>query len=475
MNRILGRELAVRFAVLFALGLSAGCGSPAPTGVSDPTSGGLAVKGAASEAATAGTYDAEVPIAWFRLSFDLTRDEFLFPPTAARAYAYAGVTLWEAVASGVPGGRSLAGQLNDLTDVPAASHQLHWPTVANAALAGIMRRFYTAQSSTRVIRELEQAFLRRFRNEIPGALFGQSVAYGQRVAMGIWQWSRSDGYDQLNDCPYTPPTGPGLWIPTPPTFEPPIQPCWGQLRPFVLSGPEACAAGPHPRYSEDSGSEFYQQALEVHETVSRLTEEQRTIALFWADLAGETGTPAGHSLSITAQVLERLDASLELAAEAFARVGIGESDAFISCWATKFHYNLLRPVSYIKDLIDPTWVPVLETPPFPAYTSGHSNDAGASSGILTHLFGDRFAFTDHTNDGRGFAPRSFGSFFEAAEESASSRLYGGIHYRFDIEEGLEQGRCVARTVNALVFRSGFRRRSSPVLSTESSPRAERRM
>jgi hypothetical protein len=446
-----------RFAAVFAFSLAAVCDLDPPSDISDVSDsapGGLLITRLASGSELASAHEAEVPIAWFRLSFDLTRDESLTPPVAARAYAYAGVALWEAVAPGLPGGRSLAGQLNDLDDVPAAQHELHWPTVANEALAGIMRRFYPSEASTRAIRELEQAFRARFRSEIPGAPFGHSVAHGQRVASAIWQWSRGDGYTELNDCPYTAPTGPDLWSPTPPNFEAPVQPCWGHLRPFVLSGPEACAAESHPSYSEDPVSEFFQQAFEVYETVNNLTEEQRTIALYWADLAGETGTPAGHSLSITAQALEQIDASLDLAAEAFAKVGIGESDAFIGCWATKYHYNLLRPITYINDRIDPDWESVLETPPFPAYTSGHSNDVGSASTILTDLFGDGFAITDHTNDDRGFAPRSFSSFFEAANESAISRLYAGIHYRFDIERGVEQGRCVGRAVNALVFRTG---------------------
>lgn len=452
MDRILDRGRAMRFGLLMGLVLSAACDGTAPTEVSGPVAGGLPVSGLEIEAAGAETYDAEVAIAWLRLSFDLTQAEGLFPPPAARAYGYVGVTLWEAVAPGVDGGLSLAGRLNGLADVPAPQRELHWPTVANTALAGIMGRFYTDPSSRRAIRELEHAFNEEFRAEIPGALFGRSVAHGQRVAMAIWQWSRGDGYDQFNDCAYTPPVGPGLWSSTPPGFEAASQPCWGQLRPFLLSGPETCAAGPHPAYSEDPESEFYQSALEVYEKVNNLTPEQRTIALYWADLAGESPTPAGHSLSITTQVLEEVDASLDLAAEAIARVGIGESDAFISCWASKYHYNLLRPVTYINAVIDPDWETVLDTPPFPAYTSGHSNDVGAASTIMTALFGDGFAITDHTNDDRGFAPRSFGSFFEAADESAISRLYGGIHYRFDIERGVEQGRCVGRAVNALQFR-----------------------
>jgi len=436
----------------FAVGISA-CedADGPPAGLTGPVT--IVETGAAAASAGVETQNAEVAIAWFRLSFDLTRDEGLAPPSAARAYAYAGVTLWEAVAPGVVDGRSLAGRLNGLADVPASRDALHWPTVANAALADILRRFYTGPSSRRAIRELEDNFARRYRGEIPGALFGRSVAQGRRVAIAIRQWSRGDGYDVYHDCAYAPPVGPDLWSATPPGFDAPVEPCWGKLRTFVLSGPEACPAGPHPSYSEDPVSEFYRQAFEVYETVTGLTEEQRTIALYWADLAGESGTPAGHSLSIAVQALEQIDASLDLAAETLARVGIGESDAFISAWSTKYHYNLLRPITYINDLIDPDWEAVLDTPPFPAYTSGHSNDVGAASTILTALFGDGFAITDHTNDARGFAPRSFGSFFEAADESAISRLYGGIHYRFDIEQGVEQGRCVGREVNALAFRT----------------------
>ncbi len=452
--RIRSWRKGARLGALFILAALVGCAEPSAIQESDPASVGFSITGLAAEAAGVETYEAEVPLAWFRLSFDLTRDEGLFPPPAARAYAYAGVALWEAVAPGVEGGLSLAGRLNGLTDVPAPRHELHWPTVANTTLAGIMGRFYTSPASRRAIRELEHGFNEEFRSEIPGALFGRSVAHGQRVATAIWQWSRGDGYDEFNNCPYTPPVGSGLWSPTPPGFLPANQPCWGQLRPFLLSHAGACEPGLHPPYSEDPASVFYQAALEVYETVNNVTEEQRTIALYWADLDSESPTPAGHSLSIAAQALDEVDASLDQAAETFARVGIGESDAFISCWAAKFHYNLLRPVTYINAVIDPDWEPVLVTPPFPAYASGHSNDVGGSSTILTALFGDGFAITDHTNDDRGFAPRSFSSFFEAADESAISRLYGGIHYRFDIERGLEQGRCVGRAVNALEFRTG---------------------
>jgi hypothetical protein len=129
------------------------------------------------------------------------------------------------------------------------------------------------------------------------------------------------------------------------------------------------------------------------------------------------------------------------------------SDAFISCWACKFHYNLLRPITYIRREIDPAWgdpLPVA-TPPFPEYTSGHSVQTAAATQVMFDLFGD-LPITDYTHFMRGHAPRSFTSWSALAEETAISRLYGGIHYRSAIERGIEQGRALGRKVSALRMR-----------------------
>jgi hypothetical protein len=180
----------------------------------------------------------------------------------------------------------------------------------------------------------------------------------------------------------------------------------------------------------------------------RLTREQEAVARFWSDDPGLTPSPSGHSISILTQVAGMLDVSLARAAEAYAKVGIAVADAFIACWNTKYRDNLLRPVTYIRDLIDPAWTPLLVTPPFPEYTSGHSVQSGAAAQVLADLFGD-LAFVDRTHERRGLPARSFRSFHEAAEEAAVSRLYGGIHFRAAIERGLEQGRCIGRHVSAL--------------------------
>jgi hypothetical protein len=223
------------------------------------------------------------------------------------------------------------------------------------------------------------------------------------------------------------------------------------MRPFVLPSGRTCDPGPPPAFSSDTSSPFFQEAKEVYDVVNDVTPEQLAIAAFWSDDPGTTGTPPGHSMMIAAQIIEQMDLPLDIAAETFARVGIAVADAFIACWWTKFEYNLLRPITYVHDvLMDPDWTTPLVTPPFPEYSSGHSAQSGAAAQVLTDMFGD-LAFTDHTHEGRGLPARSFDSFFEAAEEAATSRLYGGIHFRSAIERGVNQGQCVGGAISALRF------------------------
>jgi hypothetical protein len=396
----------------------------------------------------------EVAVAWFDLLYGVVKAERLTPPLASRIYGIAAVALYEAVVPGSLEHRSLVGQLNDFSSVPQPHpHKTyHWPTVANSALARALRGLFPTASSDspNAMKALEQKFAAGFRSNVPRPVYARSATQGQAVADAVLAWAATDGFATLDNCPYAPPIGPGFWEPTPPAFTPdPLQPCWGWLRPFVLTSGAACAPPPHPVYSEDPASEFYANGLHVYTTFLTLTEEQKTIAQFWADNAGATGTPAGHWIAVMGQLARHDDLSLISAAEGFVRVGIAVADAFISCWETKYTYNLLRPVTYIRDVIDPDWLPFIGTPSFPEYTSGHSAQSGAVSTVLTDLFGVR-AFTDTTHTDHGLVPsqepRPFRSFDEAAEEAARSRLYGGIHYPFGNNNGLAQGRCIGQMV-----------------------------
>jgi hypothetical protein len=412
------------------------------------------------------SYSASVATEWFRLVLQLIQTTPGFsPPVASRAFGYLGVALYEALTPGMPGYRSLAGQLNGLPALPLPpDHAYHWPTVANSALAATIRAFLptTPDANQTAVTDLERGFADTFARRLPPAILERSIKRGQTVAAHIFAWSRSDGGHEgyLTNFPagYVPPAGPGLWVPTPPGFQPALQPYWGNNRPFVLASGAEHDPGPPPSFSTAAGSPFHAEAVEVYETVNALTDEQRAIALFWADDPGQTATPPGHSLAILTQLLEERQASLAAAAEAYAKAGMAVADAFIGCWHSKYTYHLIRPISYIQQHLDPGWgveeraLPVT-TPPFPEYTSGHSAQTGAFAQVLFDLFGD-FPFTDHTHDARGLAPRSFSSCFEMAEETAISRLYGGIHFRAAIERGIEQGRAIGKRVSGLKLGPG---------------------
>lgn len=387
---------------------------------------------------------------WFALARKLVQSQKMSPPEAARAYGYLGVALYEAVVKGLPAQRSLAGQLNGWQGAPGfeLGKAYDWPLVANGALAGVAHNLLgRGANAVSAVEALKQRLLAQFTAGVPSEIVQRSALAGASVGDAILQWAAADHYDALYNCPFSPPQGPGLWTPTPPGFAPALQPCWGQLRPFALDG-QPCPAPSPPAYSEARQSAFYREALEVYQTVNALSPEQRAIADFWADNPGQTSTPPGHWISIVAQTLAQRNDSLEAAAQAYARVGMALADAFITCWQTKFVFNLIRPVTYIQNLIDPAWTTAMVTPPFPEYTSGHSVASVAAAQVLADLWGP-MPFEDHTHDALGLAPRSFDSFMQAAQEAAISRLYGGIHFRSAIENGVQQGMCIGNHVNAL--------------------------
>lgn len=412
----------------------------------------------------ASQYDSEVATEWFALLKKLTKDTPGYtPPVAARSFGYTTVALYEAVRPGIPGNKSLVGQLNDLRSlsIPHEGKKYHWPLVANAVIAQMVKYYYshTAQSWIEEINALEERFNTKYSADTEAEVIANSKEYGLTIAKEIYEWSKTDGGHEgyLNNFPtnYNPPTGPGYWVPTPPAFAKALQPYWGNNRPFIIDCVEFCQPDAPPAYSTDPNSEFYQEAYEVYLAVKNQTPEEKVIAEYWSDDPGTTATPPGHSISIVNQILQNENAKLDKAVEIFAKVGIALNDAFISCWKTKYKYNLVRPITYIKEVIDPQWMPTLVTPPFPEYASGHSVQSGALAQVLTDNFGENYAFTDRTHEDRtdiNGTPRSYSSFIQMAEEAADSRLFGGIHYRKAIDLGLKQGYDIGKVIGRLQFK-----------------------
>ncbi|MGH9177887.1 MAG: vanadium-dependent haloperoxidase [Acidimicrobiales bacterium] len=421
----------------------------------------LAWAAAAPPRVTPHDEDGAVVVAWIGMARSLVRATPGFtPPVASRAFGYAGVALYEAVVPGMPDHRNLGGVLTGLAPSlpPARDAAYDWGAVANAALAHIVRLLFPSAPAAQLaaVDALEAEWAAHFAAGTPRGVVTRSVERGRAVSAAVFEWSRSDGghegYNRNFPADYVPPTGPGLWRPTPPAFQRAMQPRWGANRPFAAADADLGHPGPPIPFSTDPGSACYAEAMEVYDTVNGLSDEQRTIARFWADDPGITATPGGHAMSILAQALALTDASLATAAEGIAKVGIAITDAFICCWKVKFTYNVLRPITYINDHIDPGFGAAmpLVTPPFPEYTSGHSVQSSAAATVLTDLFG-WLAFVDHTHDDHGLSPRRFSSFEAAAAEASISRLYGGIHYRSAIMRGAAQGRAIGERVNSLPF------------------------
>lgn len=389
------------------------------------------------------------------------------PVVAARIYAYSNIAAYEALRQGYQKDyKSLAGQLNGLEEVPSApvDQKIDFNIAALHAYLTVSKSMIFSEAE---IEDFRNELYKQLEDEgVPEEVFESSLAYGQVVADHILNWSKKDNYAQTRSFPkYTVTNEPGRWVPTPPAYIEGIEPNWREIRPMVLDSSNQFPALPPVPFSTDKNSAFYQQALEVYNIINEDKSNKLAIANFWdcnpyvmhqqghLMFATKKITPGGHWMGIVGQACRKANSNMMETAEAYTLTSIGLFDAFITCWDEKYRSNLCRPETYINQYIDPDWVPALQTPPFPEHTSGHSVISTASSLILTHLFGENFAFVDSTEVPYGMPVRSFKSFKEAAAEAAVSRHYGGIHFRPAIEYGVIQGQKVGEHILANVVTS----------------------
>lgn len=400
---------------------------------------------------------------WYVLMNELVRHTATYsPPVASRSFAYLGVTAFEAAVGGSGRLTSLSGQLQGLENVPAreAGADYDETIVISAAMSDAIVYYFgnTGPTGRRAIRTAQKKWRARVVEGVPEDIVARSEAFGKAMAASIRDWSLDDGGAVITNMGFPEtrdlPKGADKWVPTSAIRQQqlPLLPDWGKNRTFAMPSGATCPTPGNPAFSVEPQSEFYKEAMEVYEAGKGLTPEQAAIARFWSDDPMLSMTPPGHWVSIALQVAERADLSLDDNVDLLARIGVAMSDAFVGCWNAKFAYNLLRPVTYIRSVIDPKWEPILNTPPFPEYPSGHSTVSGAMDGVMTAFFGDNYAFEDKTGSPDGRNPRQYKSFRAAAEEAGISRLYGGIHFSSAIVDGLAQGRCIAGYTNALKTR-----------------------
>ncbi len=406
-------------------------------------------------------------IAWVKMQQKLfVGTPGLLPHVTTRTSAYMGLALYESIVPGMPGYQSIASQLSGGLALPSIQQgkQYHWPASANAALAFMLKNLlpHTTPQLMKSVDSLEADFYAKFQDSTDADELQRSVDFGKQIATTIFEWSKTDGGHEAYKNPfsdtYVLPTGAGKWVSTGEfPFSQPVYPYWGNNRTFIPGLAEATQPPAPPAYSEQPGSVFYNAVNEIYTMSQHLSREDSLTAKFWAyELLnpGEVAVfeDASHAANISTQLIELKKLSLQNAAVLYCKQAIAANDAAISCVKTKFHYNLVRPITYIRTVLGHTeWRPVIHTPPFPEYTSAHATVSMVSALMLEDAFGKNFSFTDHSFDS-SYGPRSFESFEAYAKDAALSRLQAGIHYRFSMDEGLKQGKKVAALVNQLKFK-----------------------
>jgi len=383
------------------------------------------------------------------------------PIVASRNYLYASVAAYEVIAGGYPDKyQSLAGQLHGLKQLPVAdtTKKVDYEFAALLAYCKLGEAVtFPAGSMHEYTDSLKKMVAD---NGMPEDVLANTNAYADTVSSVILAWSKKDNYAQTRSAAkYNVLDTPGRWVPTPPAYTSAMEPHWNEIRTVVMdSATQFVPPAPYKFDITNKNSDYYKEVMAIKNAIDSITPEQRHIAEFWDDnpfklnVSGHVmfGTkkfsPPGHWMSITGIAAKKANADYGTTVYAFAITAIAQFDAFIQCWDQKYRSNTVRPETVINKYIDPNWQPVLQTPPFPEYTCGHSTVSSANAEALSHVFGDKFAYTDTTELEFGIESRSFNSFREAAIENNWARFYGGIHFHHSCIVSTEYGKKVGELV-----------------------------
>lgn len=419
----------------------------------------------------------EINVEWNELYLDIERFAFYHPVVAARYVAYLNLVGYESIVPGMSDKYNSVASNQYGLDMPEIENgkKYSWALSMNSAYKKAFELFLPSAPPAQKagIDRLYASVLEEYGQGVNDAIIKRSEEYGEVVAQVIYDWSKTDivgykAYAQKFDPNYVPPTGEGLWTPTRPDYMPASYPHWGDVRPFAAQ-PADFVIAPPVDFSTDTSSLFFIQALEcynlAHGAKVDPESEDWWIAQFWSDECPYmTYSASGRWIAITTQIIEKEDLNLTESAVAYAKVSMGLCDAGIGAWGNKYKYNLVRPITYITNVMGAVdWKTNMcgdgygnyFTPSFPAYPSGHATFSRTTANILTAIFGENYEFTDRSHEGRtefNGTPRTFDSFIDAANETAYSRLPMGVHYEMDAVGGKHLGDQIAASVLDIQFK-----------------------
>ncbi len=387
---------------------------------------------------------------------DLMIHDITNPPLASRFFSYACLAGYEVVAENDKHFASMHNVINQYPDLQKPD-SIQGYSYSLSAILAMLQTAEKMQPSGKELVAYETAFLDSCREKgFDEEIITQSQKYAAVVSKQIVLYAKKDGYNKISNKPrYTPLQKEGYWYPTPPAYLPAVEPYFNTIRPFFLDSCSQFRVPPPAIFSKEKNSSFYKLLYANYQQApDSLTQAHREIALYWDCnpfavqddghlLVGlKKISPGAHWLSITDIVCRQQKKSFGETMLISTLVSMGLMDSFMACWDEKYRSNRIRPETAIRELIDTHWKPLLQTPPFPEYLSGHSCISATSATILSHYIGDNIPFTDSSEVRFGLPTRHFISFNEAANEAAISRFYGGIHFMDAINEGIKQGKEV---------------------------------
>lgn len=387
------------------------------------------------------------------------------PPVASRIYAYTSLASYEAVRFAKPGYPSMASKLKGFGPLPKPieGRTYDYTLAATKAFFTVVHKVVFSVDS---LQDYEDRIFGSFKSALDDSTYLRSIEFGENIGKVIIARSLKDNYISSRGKPkFIGTNEPGRWRPTPPDYLDAVEYCWGSMSAFAIDSAFLDRHGKSFEFSMAPGSDYYKQVYELYDITKNLTDEQKEIAKYWDDnpfvmehyghtmFANKKITPGGHWMGIAAIAAKQTQADAVKTAQTYALTAIAMFDSFISCWDSKYKANTVRPITVINESIDEQWQPLLQTPPFPEYPSGHSSITRSAATVLTHLYGDNFSFLDTSDLKYIGMQRKFSSFIQAADEASISRLYGGIHYRKSIDDGAMEGKQVGE---ALLRKLGMR-------------------
>ena len=392
------------------------------------------------------TAQADVVTDWNASALQAIKTDKTPPPKASRALAILHVAIYDAV-----------GATTKSHDPYLVTWRAPRVLSVNATVAAAARtvlvQLYPAQAAT-FDTEYTTALA-----ALPGSAGRQAgIAWGEYVARRVLAHRANDGASAV--VTYTPGTESGDWQPTPPALAAALLPQWPNVRPFAMNSGHQFRPPPPPRLATALYAFDFNLVKDLgSRTSTARTADQTAIATFWADGSG-TVTPPGHWNVIARDVATVRGNTVAQNARLFALLNVALADAAICAWDCKYADNLWRPITAIRAAdtdgnsatsADLAWTPLLATPPFPEYISGHSTFSGAAATVLASFFGaDDIPFTTTSEDLPGVT-RSFNSFWEAAAEAGLSRVFGGIHFMSGNQQGLQSGARLGAFITEHVF------------------------